>query len=500
MTILFALALSGVNEIMTISNLGGVGIALLGAAAAFPLASVALLWTSPDLSLSLLRWVEGLGFGLMALTFAWAQYVGLAAPVPGGVEGPRHASAHLTAIAIVSIFAWFIIIVSYGVYVPNTWRRTALVVAGLALTPLVVLVLASMRNEAVRQQLPFLVPWSAAMLLMAGAAAIFGSFKISALQQEAFEARQLGQYQLREHLGSGGMGEVYLAEHRLLKRPCAVKLIRPEKTSDPQLLRRFEREVQATAQLTHFNTVEIFDYGHTDDGTFFYVMEYLQGPSLDELVNRHGPLPPARAIHFLRQLCGALREAHAAGLVHRDIKPGNVIVCKHGGLHDVVKLLDFGLVRSLDAGGADATKITQEGMPLGTPDFISPEQARGGEPLDPRSDLYSLGAVAYFLLTGRPPFVCRSLAETLVDHLHQAVTPPTKHRPDIPADLEAIVLRCLAKIPTERFASADCLDREFGSCACAGQWTEAHARSWWDAEDAQRDSSLPGASTALTPA
>src|SRR5262249_52007665 len=173
------------------------------------------------------------------------------------------------------------------------------------------------------------------------------------------EARKLGQYVLRQRLGSGGMGEVYLAEHVLLRRPCAVKLIRPDRTTDSNSLLRFEREVQATATLNHPNTVQIFDYGHAEDGTFYYAMEYLPGLNLEELVKRHGPLPPERALHLLRQVCGALHEAHAGGLIHRDIKPSNIITCERGGLHDVAKLLDFGLVRLHGAGGG-ADPPTQE--------------------------------------------------------------------------------------------------------------------------------------------
>jgi serine/threonine-protein kinase len=208
------------------------------------------------------------------------------------------------------------------------------------------------------------------------------------------------------------MGEVYLAEHVLLRRPCAVKLIRPERAGDPQALRRFEREVQATAALTHPNTVEVYDYGRADDGTFYYAMEYLRGLSLQELVARHGPLPPARAAHLLRQVCGALQEAHAGGLVHRDIKPSNVIVCQRGGVCDVAKLLDFGLVRAPCLGGGAET-LTQEGTIAGTPAYMSPEQAKGLEDLDARSDIYSLGALAYFLVTGRPPFVRETAVLTL---------------------------------------------------------------------------------------
>jgi serine/threonine-protein kinase len=238
--------------------------------------------------------------------------------------------------------------------------------------------------------------------------------------------------------------------------------------------------------------VEIFDYGHADDGTFYYVMEYLPGLGLDELVERHGPLPAARVVHILRQLCGALREAHEAGLVHRDIKPSNVILCKYGGLHDVAKLLDFGLVRSLRLEGSGPRKLTKEGLILGTPDFMSPEQANGADALDARSDLYSLGAVAYFLLTGRPPFAGKTALETLVGHMHQPPAPLTDHCPDVPADLQAVVLRCLAKDPGQRFPDADSLDRALGQCACAGQWTEAQSRLWWQAQGNELTAAIRG--------
>jgi serine/threonine-protein kinase len=220
--------------------------------------------------------------------------------------------------------------------------------------------------------------------------------------------------------------------------------------------------VQATATLTHPNTVQVYDYGRAEDGTFYYVMEYLPGLTLDDLVKRDGPLSPPRAVHLLRQLCGALREAHAIGLVHRDLKPGNVMVCDRGGVPDTVKLLDFGLVRPAGASGDE--KLTQEGTVFGTPAYLSPEQAGGqGEP-DARSDVYSLGALAYFLLIGRPPFAGRSGVTLLAAHLYETPAPPSAHRPDVPAGLEAVVLRCLAKSPGERFQSVDELDTALASC------------------------------------
>jgi serine/threonine-protein kinase len=321
------------------------------------------------------------------------------------------------------------------------------------------------------------------MLLVGVAVALFGSYKLGALQQEAREARRearaaraLGPYVLKERLGAGGMGEVYLAEHRLLKRPCAVKLIRQERAGDPDALARFDREVRATARLKHPNTVEVFDYGRHADGTFYYVMEYLDGLGLDEVVSRSEPLPPARVVRVLRQLCGALYEAHSLGLIHRDVKPSNVLLCRHGGFHDVVKLVDFGLVQTAAAAVAgEGGPLTQAGSLLGTPEYMSPEQA-DGTALDARSDLYGLGATAYFLLTGKPPFAGRTMLDVLFAHRHDPVPSLAGH--GVPAALEAVIRRCLAKQPAERYASAEELDRDLDGCGVE-DWTEAEARAWW---------------------
>jgi serine/threonine-protein kinase len=455
------------------------GVGLLAANVVTALGCAALVWSRRDLSLTTLRGAELLLFGMVAAVFAKQRYTALTHGADGPWEGPDQRDTFLFLMTLINNTLWSFAIICYGVFIPNTWRRCVLVVALLALVPVTITVIGGLLRPAVGQQLGSLLSTTVLGLLVSSAVAVFGSFKISTLQGEALAARQLGQYVLKRRLGAGAMGEVYLAEHRLLKRPCAVKIIRPERASDPQLLRRFEREVQATALLSHYHTVEIYDYGHTDDGTFYYVMEYLPGLSLEELVARYGPLPPARAVHFLRQLCGALREAHAAGLVHRDIKPSNVIACSPGGLQDIVKLLDFGLVRPPGVGAA--TRLTQEGLILGTPEFMSPEQARGRPALDARSDLYSLGALAYFLLTGRSPFAGKSTLETLTAHLYESPAPPRDQAPDVPADLEAVVLRCLAKEPGERYPDAEGLDRALAQCTGVGPWTEEQARGWWQA-------------------
>jgi eukaryotic-like serine/threonine-protein kinase len=293
----------------------------------------------------------------------------------------------------------------------------------------------------------------------------------------------LGQYRLCRLIGSGGMGDVYLAEHQMMKRPCAIKLIRPGKAHDPQALARFEREVRATAKLSHWNTIEIFDYGRTEDGTFYYVMEYLPGLSLAELVDKHGPLPAPRAVHLLSQSCDALAEAHAAGLIHRDIKPGNIFAAQRGGIHDVAKLLDFGLAKPIAT--ETPVQLTQEGSITGSPLFMSPEQALGDSEPDARSDIYSLGAVAYYLLTGVPPFDGDRAVKIILAHAQQEVVPPSRLRSDIPPDVEQIVMRCLAKNPADRYPSAAALRQALSECVAAGGWTHEDAAGWWHVHGVQ---------------
>jgi hypothetical protein len=288
---------------------------------------------------------------------------------------------------------------------------------------------------------------------------------------------EMGQYVLKEKLGGGGMGEVYLAEHRLLKRPCAIKLVRADLTHDPAHFARFEREVRSTARLRHPNTVGIYDFGTLEDGTFYYVMEYLPGLSLQQLVERHGPLPPGRAVHLLRQLCGALSEAHDEGLIHRDVKPDNVLLCRLGGLHDVAKLFDFGLVQ-VAGGDAPSERLTQVGLVVGTPEYMSPEQVTGEE-VDLRTDLFSLGAVGYFLLTGTCPYGGDNSLALMYARVKEPVRPPGAFRPDLPEDLERVVLRCLARQRADRYADAKTLERALAACACAREWDDERAAAWW---------------------
>ncbi|MBI3836766.1 MAG: serine/threonine protein kinase [Planctomycetia bacterium] len=381
---------------------------------------------------------------------------------------------------------WMGIVFIYAMFIPNTWRRAAVIIGMICAAPLLLIVYLWTTDPVFASVASDGAGFAVEVVIMLGVTFLsttYGTHMIGSLRREVFEAKQLGQYRLCRLIGSGGMGDVYLAEHQMMKRPCAIKLIRPGKATDPQALARFEREVRATAKLSHWNTIEIFDYGRTEDGTFYYVMEYLPGLSLADLVEKHGPLPAARAIHLLTQSCDALAEAHTAGLIHRDIKPGNIFAAQRGGIHDVAKLLDFGLAKPI---ASDApVQLTQEGSITGSPLFMSPEQALGDSEPDARSDIYSLGAVAYYLLTGAPPFDGERAIKIMLAHAHQQVVPPSRLRPDIPRDIEQVVLRCMAKNPAERYQSAAALRQALSECVAAGGWTHEDAAGWWQANGVQ---------------
>jgi serine/threonine-protein kinase len=299
---------------------------------------------------------------------------------------------------------------------------------------------------------------------------------IYGLRQRVREARQLGQYMLEEKLGEGGMGVVYRASHALLRRPTAVKLLVSERAGE-RAIQRFEREVRLTARLTHPNTVTIYDYGRTPEGVFYYAMELLDGIDLEELVKKTGPLPPARACHILLQVAGALAEAHAIGLIHRDVKPANIMLCRQIGRADIVKLLDFGLVRELDS--VDKTRSDIHTL-TGTPLYMAPESIVSPLAVDGRADLYALAAVGYFLLVGAPVFEARTVIEVCGLHLHAAPVPPSQRlgRP-LPDGLERAILRGLAKSADDRFPSAEAFARELRLAQEGVSWTPEEADAWW---------------------
>jgi serine/threonine-protein kinase len=431
------------------------------------------LWQSSGISMGSLRRWELFLFATQAAANGVYRYYSLtsdAGESPIIMTGFR---------GVVTLHQFSYLILAYGVLIPNTRRRALAVVAGLAAVPFVTLAAGAATSPTLRGvAFVGLTFQAAANLVFPAAIAVFAAARAFALQRRAYDAErraeQVGQYTLGRKLGEGGMGEVFLAEHRLLKRPCAVKFIRPELAAHPATAARFAREVQAVTGLTHVNTVRVYDYGRANDGSFYYVMEYLDGPTLDRLVADYGPLPPGRVVHLLRQLCGALAEAHAAGLVHRDLKPGNVIVARLGGVCDVAKLLDFGLV--LDECAADGDdRLTRAGVVLGTPAYMAPEQA-AGEPVDARGDVYSLGAVAYYALLGRPPFGGKNARQVMAAHRTEPVPPLD----GVPADLAAVVARCLAKYPADRFPTVRDLDRALAACGCAADWSAEQAATWWE--------------------
>lgn len=320
----------------------------------------------------------------------------------------------------------------------------------------------------------------AVLISYAGARVVYG------LGREVARARELGSYHLGEMLGRGGMGEVYRATHRMLARPAAIKLIRPEMIGGGDAeaariaIRRFRREAEAAASLRSPHTVELYDFGVTAEGTFYFVMELLEGLDLETLVRREGPLPAPRVVHVLRQVCASLAEAHARSLVHRDIKPANIHIGRLGLQHDFVKVLDFGLVKSSAPDEAGQSHATGAGMAAGTPGYMAPEVALG-EAVDGRADLYALGCVGYFLLTGRLVFEGGNGLQMVARHVRDQPVPPSQRTElPVPADLEALLLGCLAKEPAGRPQSALVLGRQLAELA-VDPWTEAQAAGWWQA-------------------
>jgi serine/threonine-protein kinase len=362
--------------------------------------------------------------------------------------------------------------------VPSDPRRTAWISAA-SVAPIPIATFLLFRGAVFGDLLPGAVVTQAA--LWATFTAILATLISNVtfhLRRSIARARRLGQYTLLEKIGSGGMGVVYRAEHEMLRRPTAIKLLLPQSAGE-ESLRRFEREAQQTARLTNPHTVSVYDFGRTPEGAFYYVMEYLDGVDLERLVREEGPVPPGRVVHVLRQVCEALAEAHSVGLIHRDIKPANILLSEWGGVSDFAKVVDFGLVKEVNE--SEDARLTREDVFAGTLHYLAPETIQAGSSPDPRSDLYALGAVAYYLLTGGPVFDGLPI-QVIQSHLQVSPESPSVRlgRP-LPAKLESVVLDCLQKDPNRRPDSAEALMDRLAACDDVEPWAAEQARKWWKA-------------------
>jgi serine/threonine-protein kinase len=407
------------------------------------------------------------------------------------------------------LFALAITMMARGVLIPSTAMRT-LVLSAIASLPLLTVSVAFHEPAAIPGFGPGfgkLLVFVNALLwsILSVALSTVMSRTIYGLRQQVKEASEIGQYTLEEKIGSGGMGEVWRARHRMLIRPAAIKLVSARELGstpgrDPELrLRRFEREARATAGLKSPHTVQLYDFGLTDDGTLYYVMELLDGMDLDTLVERFGPMPAERAIHLVRQVISSLDDAHQNGLVHRDIKPANIVVSRLGAAWDFVKVLDFGLVKLESKRESElSVKLTAESSVSGTPGFMAPEVVLG-EPSDHRVDIYSLGCVAYWLVTGKLVFEGQSAVKVMSDHIHTPPVPPSSRSAlPIPSELDALILECLEKDPQKRPPSAASLETKLRAIPLANPWTRERAEAWWGANAPDRASRRPIADVVLS--
>ena len=380
-----------------------------------------------------------------------------------------------------SILISLVLVTIYGVIIPNTSRRSLLIASALAAVPMatvaasLVLHTSAFPEFSGALRLQFAVE-SVIPLIAAICCAAVGAGVSERIRDRSINIEELGAYVLKAPLGSGGMGDVYLAEHRLLKRLCAVKLIHPDKAGDSRVRDRFEQEVKATAALTHPNTVQVYDYGTSLDGRFFYAMEFLEGLNLDQYVKQFGRMPAGRVVYVLKQICGALHEAWCEGLVHRDIKPSNIFLSERGHMFDVAKLLDFGLVQAAlsQRVGLRRVQTTIQGSPA----FMCPEQASGLVP-DCRGDIYSLGAVAWFMLTGHPPFQDENPVMLVVAHATATVPDFSVTDVSVPKDLASVIMKCLEKKPEKRFENPRDLLVALEECSLNQEWTWKDAEEWW---------------------
>ncbi len=404
---------------------------------------------------------------------SWLQAVDV-----GGITAAAVAFAVMTAHMPPEARPSFVLlfILGYGmtlraVFVPSSVVRTLLVAALLSI-PFVAVVVH--HAEQVPSDLAYMGLW---WLLSVAVCAVISSV-VYGLRQDVHRATRLGQYVLEKKLGEGGIGIVYRARHAFLKRATAIKVLRPDHSNVVDIA-RFENEVQLTSRLRHPNTVHVYDYGRTPSGLFFYAMELIEGASLLDVVTLFGPQPPARVAHIIHQIAGSLAEAHDIGLIHRDVKPANILLGEHGGEPDVAKLVDFGMVKQMRE---DQSSLTQRNALVGTPLYMAPEAISDPSSVDQRADIYALGCVAYFLLTGSDVFEQDSVVAVCSDHLHVDPQPPSQRlgRP-LPSRLEDLVMACLAKDPDERPPTARDMQRELEAFMAQEPWARERATQWWRA-------------------
>lgn len=436
--------------------------------------------------------MSALAFGVAALCHKWRAYpqrllwVGLAFEVVGAalIASGENMAPYLRDYEMRPGTSWVAVwVVLYPLVVPSRIRHTLVTsILSWATLPgsLYLLSLADMTWPGESVYTSHIVSG-----LFVVALSVVPQRMVMLLGREVQRHRVMGSYELRERIGHGGMGEVWLARHRLLARPAALKLIRTESSdsgvASSRPASRFEREAQATAALRSPHTVELFDFGVADDGAFYYVMERLEGVDLERLIERFGTVPPERMVSLMLQACHSLDEAHAAGLVHRDIKPANIMVCRYGRDVDFVKLLDFGMVKEVHAPDSRSPKLTADGVVAGTPAYMPPEVATGSHEVGPAADLYALGCVGYWLLTGELVFCADTPMAMAVKHAAETPAPPSQRcDTEIPEALETIVMRCLDKDPAKRFASAAALREALRETGLSDLWTPEHAQSWWD--------------------
>jgi serine/threonine-protein kinase len=434
-----------------------------------------------DLSLQVLRNWELALFSSMTVLIGYLDFLAMS-------EIRQAKDLELIEVHAHSILVFYLIVAFvYGMLIPNKWQKAIRVILFIVLTPVIVRILFRVFYPEMKDLVDAeSVTYFLFVLAAGGGSALYGTYIINSLRVEAFQARQMGQYRLVKKIGVGGMGEVWRAEHKLLARPSAVKLISPEvlgmdsKESANLIIQRFALEARETANLTSPHSIVVYDFGITQHGVFYYVMELLNGMDMSSFVERFGPQPPERVIHLMVQVCKSLSDAHSRGLIHRDIKPGNIFLCKMGPVYDFAKVLDFGLVKVQSRDRAEDPNLTRIGTTTGTPAYMAPEQALG-EKIDGRADLYALGCVGYYLLTGLMVFESKNPTAVVIDHVRTLPEPPSsRSAKKIPSDLEAIIMRCLSKSPENRFSSAEELEIALSKCQDFEKWGNVDAKEWWE--------------------